>query len=291
MNILEYENYREKIERGEDDFPYLTYPCSIPVDFIQVPIHWHEEMEFIYIKKGSGMVSVDFSRYEVDAGTIVMILPGQLHAIEQLGDCAMEYENIIFHPDLVLSKTQDICNLEFLYPLFDGNLPIPVVYKRGMPLYEEVTACIDANDEIRKTFPKGYPLYLKSQLLMLFYYLTQQTGERKAGAKEKKSLEYLKVILKYVENHYMERITIAEAARETGLSESHFMKYFKGAMGMSFIEYLNDYRLVMAARLLRASDTSVLVIAEEVGYENLSYFNRVFKRKYHLTPSKYRKLV
>ncbi len=59
-------------------------------------------------------------------------------------------------------------------------------------------------------------------------------------------------------------------------------------MGMSFIEYLNDYRLMMAARLLLASDSSVLSISQEVGFENLSYFNRSFKKKYHITPSAYR---
>lgn len=51
MNILEYENYQEKIPHGNPLFPYITYPCSIPLDFSRVPLHWHDEMEIIYIKK------------------------------------------------------------------------------------------------------------------------------------------------------------------------------------------------------------------------------------------------
>ena len=60
MNILEYENYQEKKNHTTLDFPYNTYLCSIPLDFELVPPHWHDEMEIIYIKKGRGIVNVDF---------------------------------------------------------------------------------------------------------------------------------------------------------------------------------------------------------------------------------------
>ena len=66
------------------------------------------------------------------------------------------------------------------------------------------------------------------------------------------------------------------------------MKFFKQQMGTGFIEYLNDYRLTMAERLLKSSDASVLEIAEQSGFDNLSYFNRIFKRKYGISPGKWR---
>lgn len=289
MNILEYENYQEKVTHTDPDFLYLTYLCSIPLDFPQVPLHWHDEMEFIYIKKGSGIVTVDFKQHNVTAGTIVLIMPGQLHSIEQLADNSMEYENIIFHPNILISKTADSCNTEFLLPLISGKIIVPTLYTPTDAFYSEVASCIDANDEIRKTFPKGYQLYLKSQLFMLFYILIEKCSNTVVEANNGKSLEKLKHILKYIENNYMHKITIADAATEVGLSQSHFMKYFKNTMGTSFIDYLNEYRLTMASRLLLSSDSSILAISEEVGYDNLSYFNRTFKRRYGTTPSAYRK--
>lgn len=289
MNILEYENYQEKVTHSDPDFPYLTYPCSIPLDFPHVPLHWHDEMEFIYIKKGSGIVTVDFNQYIVDAGTIVLIIPGQLHSIEQLAGCSMEYENIIFHPNILISKTADSCNTDFLLPLMNGKIVIPTLYKPADTFYTEVAACIDANDEIRKTFPKGYQLFLKGQLFMLFYILIEKCSNTVSEQKDSKSLEKLKLILKYIENNYMHKITIADIATEVGLSQSHFMKYFKNTMGTSFIDYLNEYRLTMASRLLLSSESSILAVSEEVGYDNLSYFNRTFKRRYGMTPSAYRK--
>ena len=67
------------------------------------------------------------------------------------------------------------------------------------------------------------------------------------------------------------------------------MKYFKNTMGTSFIDYLNEYRLTMASRLLLSSESSILDIAAEVGFDNLSYFNRIFKKRFEMTPSAYRK--
>ena len=66
------------------------------------------------------------------------------------------------------------------------------------------------------------------------------------------------------------------------------MKFFKSHMGAGFIEYLNDYRLTMSERLLRSSDDPVTEVAEKCGFDNLSYFNRIFKRKYGQSPGRWR---
>lgn len=289
MNILCYENYQEKIPHGDPLFPYITYPCSIPLDFSHVPLHWHDEMEIIYIKKGIGSITVDFSQYMVTAGTIALILPGQLHSIGQYGQESMEYENIIFHPNILISKKTDTCSSNYLCPLFSGSTGIPLLFAPGSPCYDEIAACIDANDEICGTNPPGYQLFIKSQLFRLFYLLYNRLCPAEPSRSRPKALEKMKLILKYVENHYMNKITIADAAEASGVSPSHFMRYFKNTMGTSFIDYLNEYRLTMASRLLVSSDSSILAIASEVGFENLSYFNRTFKKRFALTPSAYRK--
>ncbi len=290
MNILEYQYYHEIFSHEDPNFPYNTYPCSIPLDFLQVPLHWHDEIEFIYIKKGSGIVTVNFEEYEVNAGSIILIIPGQLHSIRQLDNCTMEYENIIFHPDILISKTVDSCNTDFLLPLLSGKIEVPTIYKPETAFYDKIVSCIDANDKIRETFPQGYPLFLKGQLFILFYFLIEKCSITAAQEqKNKREYKHLKLILKYIENNYMYKITIADIAQKVQFSQSHFMKYFKKNMGTSFVDYLNDYRLTMAARLLRSSEASVLAISQEVGFENLSHFNRMFKKKYNMTPSAYRK--
>ena len=86
----------------------------------------------------------------------------------------------------------------------------------------------------------------------------------------------------------MSSISIDEISAVSGFSTSHFMRFFKSAMGTSFTSYLSSYRLSMAARLLMLTNDSILDIALSCGYENLSYFNRLFRRKFGVTPGQYR---
>lgn len=85
-----------------------------------------------------------------------------------------------------------------------------------------------------------------------------------------------------------QKTVLSRLRQSAGFSSSHFMKFFKLYMGKPFIAYLNEYRLIRAAHLLCASDDDILAISLECGFENVSYFNRLFLREYHMTPSKFR---
>lgn len=289
MNILEYENYQEKKSHGSESFPYITYPCSIPLDFECVPAHWHDEMEIIYIKKGEGLITVDLVEYPVRCGSILFIIPGQVHSIEQYEDSSMEYINIIFKLDMLIAKKTDICNSHYFLPLLDGTLHFPTHFAPVDAYYNEIAGCINAADKVCQTNTAAYQLVIKGQLFLLFHILFSNCTQKKPPRKDQKSLEKMKLIIKYIENNYMDKITIEDIAEELNLSQSHFMKFFKQTMGTTFTDYLNDYRLTMASRLLISSESSILDIAAEVGFDNLSYFNRMFKRRFDTTPREYRK--
>ena len=74
-------------------------------------------MEIIAIKKGEGIVSVNLVQYQVKAGDFIIVLPGCLHSISALGYALMEYENILFKPEMLKSRNTDSCNLDCLNPL------------------------------------------------------------------------------------------------------------------------------------------------------------------------------
>ena len=290
MNIIQYENYQEKKEHGQSEFPYITYPCSIPLDFSRVPLHWHDEMEIVYIKKGRGIVSIDFTVYHVKAGDILVIVPGQLHTIEQEESLSMEYENIIFQLGMFTARQGDAGMEEFFAPMLKRTLFVPSYLHPGCDGYEEAAACLDRADALCDKRPKAYQLGVKGQLFQLFFLLfSRSTGDSSTPARHDKSLEKTKLILKYIETHYMEKISIKELAEACGFSQSHFMKFFKSAVGEPFTSYLNSYRLTMASRLLLSSSSSILDIAQETGFDNLSYFNRSFKNAFGMTPREFRR--
>lgn len=292
MNIIEYENYHERENTADNHFPYLTYPCSIPLDFAEVPLHWHYEMEIIYIKKGTGIVSVNQQDYIVCPGDLIFVCPGQLHAIRQWRQESMEYENIIFDLRLLGSLQTDLTLQKFILPLMLRKCIIQTHLTADAFPYSQISSCIDQIDEIRRTFPDGYELFIHGKLMelfFLFYHLEMVSVSANVSPTRQKTLEKMRKILKYIEEHYNEPLSIAMMANASGFSESHFMKFFKQVFGTSFTSYLNTYRLTMAARMLLSSEDSILEIAVESGFENLSYFNRMFKRKYHMTPKQYRR--
>ena len=160
---------------------------------------------------------------------------------------------------------------------------------RDSSWYQPASECIREIDLLCATRPEGYQLAVKGNLFLFFFLLISNRQKKEtASALQTKSLEKMKTILKYVEEHYAEHIAIDDMALLTYYSKSHFMKFFKAHMGVGFIEYLNDYRLTMSELLLRSSDDPVIEIAQKCGFDNLSYFNRIFKRKYGQSPGRWR---
>ena len=281
------QGYHEIKEHGKREFPFNIYPCSIPVDFTHVALHWHEEMEIIAVKKGNGRITVDTVSYPVSEGDILAVFPGQLHAISCGSGERMEYENIIFRISMLMGDNGDGCTVHFLSPLQEGQAKKPVLIQKGQPDYEVFGNVIRELDKFSQQRGNGYQLAVKGQLFLFLYYAYGRGilfAEKKPGhAREK-----IKGILDYIREHFGEEITIKQAAELCFYSESHFMKYFKQYAGMPFIQYLNDYRLTRAGEFLQNTEESVTQIALKCGFENLSYFNRLFRRKFGVTPGQYR---
>ncbi len=287
LNINDYQSIHERKSHFDYNIPYNTYPCTIPLDFNSVPLHWHEEAEFIYIKKGRGTILADGKEYEVEANDIAFILPGIVHGIFQLEQETMEYENIIFDSKMFASTLDGFYD-SFLLPFFECAVSLPTIFKSGVTGYESIKRYLDSNDNISMHREGAWGLAIKGNMYLLLFNLVT-LYEDKIDAFAKKKTDRLKPVIKYVELHYSEPTSIEAMAKLLGFSESHFMRYFKEAFGVSFVTYLNDYRLSMATRLLLSTEESVLTISQQVGFENLSHFNRQFKRKYNVTPSQYRK--
>ena len=95
--------------------------------------------------------------------------------------------------------------------------------------------------------------------------------------------------LRYIERHYQNKITLEETAAAVMLSPTYFSRLFKEKMGQSFCSYINQLRVELAQQLLLNSQVSLAEIAGLVGFEDQSYFSRIFKQKMSVTPRYFRK--
>ena len=292
MNIEEYQGFHETEKHTDADFPYNTFPCTIPQDFPSVPLHWHDTAEIIVVKKGAGIVYLDMTPLYCREGDFVLVLPGHLHSIfpqKKDGEpLRMEYENIIFETSLLLARQPEMTSTMIDAFLKGDYSPEALHFTSKERWHDNARLIIEETDLLCGQKPEGYQIAVRGNLLRLFYLIVSRTI-RTPGRRSRSSLDKMKTIVKYVEEHYAEPISVGAAAAISGYSESHFMKFFRENMGTSFISWLDKYRLSMAARMLVLTDNSILQISTQAGFSNLSYFNRSFKARYGMTPRQYRK--
>lgn len=280
--------YYETKKHSDTMFAYNVYPCTIPKDFPFVPLHWQDSMEIIYVKRGSGRVQVDQEKFQAQQGDIFIVPPGRLHGIQSLPRESMEYENIIF--DIAfLGGGIDICSQKYLQPMASGRIRLPVRVGKGDAMYGQLSACLDAADGLCSAKPAGYELGVKGRMLLLFSMLFQCGADCGNWERDVQNSDRLKQVLSKIERDYDKKITVRDGAEICGYSESHFMRWFREATGRSFAGYLIEYRLGRAAYALRNSGDTVLDIAQRTGFENLSNFNRLFRKRFEMTPVAFRR--
>ena len=277
---------RETKHHGAVRFAFNLYPCTIPGDFPQVALHWHQSMELVFVKRGAGLVQVGAVSYPAHGGDIFIFAPGTLHGLRQTQGQRMEYENIIFELEL-LGGAEDLCAEKYLLPLQSGRLPLPVRLTSNDLCYLQAAACLRELEDANRAKLPGYELQVKGALLRFLALLLAQ-GKPLPPA-ETADTRRLKTVLQWLSAHYAEPLRVADAAGVCSCSASHFMRWFRQMTGQSFVAFLNEYRLNAAAEALQTTDETVLTIASRCGFENLSYFNRAFKAHFGMTPREYRK--
>ena len=290
MNILEYENYQEKKDHTTLDFPYNTYLCSIPLDFELVPPHWHDEMEIINVFDGELNINIDLKTYTVHAGELAIIKPGELHSFSQSKDQKCQFLSLIFSTRLLENTLGDSTALRYLTPLFENEISCPSIITPDMEGYSQIMQDIDQSFDIYDHKEPFYELALKAKLFDFFYLLLKNCCcvDHAPDPVRKATSRNIKIIIDYISENYANTISISELANLLNFSEHYFMRYFKNNMGVTCIEFINDYRLNQAVKLLTEQDKSISEIAIEVGVSNISYFNRIFKKKFGVTPKDYR---
>ncbi|MCY9698113.1 helix-turn-helix domain-containing protein [Paenibacillus alginolyticus] len=109
-----------------------------------------------------------------------------------------------------------------------------------------------------------------------------------ANRKKKFVTSPVELVVRYVEEHYAESITLNMMAEIVYLSPSYLSSLFKSKQGQSFIDFLTEKRIEKAKTMLRYSDEKIQVISDSTGFTNIRHFNRVFKALTNRTPTEFR---
>lgn len=267
---------------------FIRYCTVFPERGHSYPMHLHEDIEIVIAREGCCRYLIDFKEYIVKAGDVLVIAPSSLHAFEQYENEIYRADTFVYNLSMLNNDTNDYCSKEFFAPLIAGTKiigPHITPYTKG---YGKIKENLDNTIACTNSYEPCSELMLKS-ILFEFYYLCAVNRLMTPHDKSEFSGNYIGDVITYIRNNYNAHITLDMLADSAGISACHLAKLFKRATGMTCIEYLVDYRLTKAYDLILDTDDSILNISINNGFNNISYFNRAFKKKYACTPSELRK--
>ena len=280
---------RELKEHGKKSFHFAIYQGRIPEWLSGYPLHWHREFEIIFLTYGTGYITVQGEKFLCQKDDIILIPPEQVHSIARKDEDFMAYHNILFDFSFLEENPESFCSRAFFQNFSENSKLKEIHVEKGSELNQKLLPLLKNLADIPHDCYEENALLIKARLFEVMHHLKNQVGAPNETPSSYEKRIRLKKVLSFIQENFSRNIAVEEAAKLTNLSPSRFMKMFKEQTGMAFIQYLNDYRLELSAEELLQSTKSVTQIAFENGFENLSYFISLFRRKFALSPSEYRK--
>lgn len=258
----------------------IFLPCS--------PIIITAFMKFFYLWSGSCRFLLKDTVYQMEAGDLVFIAPGELHhslySAGEVCEIVMIYfkEEYLHLSDRSADSLTSISGQGLQLHSFMGS--VPTVYQEY--LHSLLTRMLTENSRFDQYSEHFERCYLEELLLMLMRHSVM--NEKEPDLLNSRDADIL-LATKYIYNNFRKPLTLEEVSSVASLSPTYFSKKFKLITGMGFKEYLNYVRLKHAQTALLTSDSSITDIALEYGFNDSNYFKDLFKKVYGKSPREYRK--
>lgn len=234
---------------------------------INFPQHLHSYVEVIYILEGSLKVGINERSRLLEKGELAVSFPNDIHSYST--PASSKAMIAIFTPEIINGFFGSKQELTLENPYFTSDEKVHELFEL---LFEEFKGL---NNEF----------VVKGLLYTIFGKL-----ETQFAFKNKKYVydNTIQLILKYIEGHFTQKLTLDRLAKELGFSKFYISRLFKSKIGYQFNEYINNLRVNLAQSLLTETDLSILNVAYECGFDSQRSFNRAFFSLLSQTPSEFR---
>ncbi|MBQ8525301.1 MAG: helix-turn-helix domain-containing protein [Clostridia bacterium] len=247
-------------------------------------IHFHTELEFLYMRRGCMKCCTDDAEYYIREGDVAFINSKVPHFTEVMEDGT--YDTLLQFRD-----PSGVTGAMHYLSKFLRNSDIPCyVFDKDDPDTAELKKYIDEMVREDKERKNGYSYYITANMHMITALLHRRDflpEESKLLAH--KAIEKIMPVVEYIDENYSEHITLKELSRVMNLNEYYFCRMFKKATGATVTDYLNFVRVSKAEKMLK-SGMSISEVSYNVGFSSLSYFNRIFKKYKFCSPSSYKQI-
>ena len=294
VNIVTDETLREMKQHGTERFPFQYYQEHFNWNRLEtVEWHWHSGLEFVEILQGAIECHIGEEIIELREGDTFFINSGVIHKYQASKVCREKqcmFSDILFLPEIIAPNFSLICE-KYVRPIVLYGKPFLVM--RQTQAWEEpvqnlyhhiVNVCLDEEDLTELRIQAG----VSELWTRLFHYLYREESEQQEN-KNILAQARLRKMMQFIWDHFHEKITLDDIAASANISKSAALRCFRSGMQTSPVGYLNNFRLNRAKELLLTSHSTVSEIAVSVGFDNVGYFDRVFRRTFGLTPKQFAK--
>lgn len=247
--------------------------------------HFHGNYEIYCLLEGERYYFIKDGTYFVSKGDIVLIPPYQLH--KTLDADSPQHERLLLY-------FEKECFSAIAGPMEDLLLtPFYSQYKVLHFSEENRTIVLNLAGRIVSEMhnkPVGFELQMKVLLMELLIFCTRNLSVKDSiSTKSMPIYKGISEIVQYMNINYNKSLTLPMVSGEFFISPYYLSRKFKQTTGFTFVEYLNNVRVIEAQNLLRTTDWTVIRIAQETGFGNISHFGRVFKEISGVTPMAFRR--
>ncbi len=250
--------------------------------------HWHTAIELIMPITNYYTIVIGKTTYQLSEGEILVIPPGELH--ELIAPLEGVRRILLFDFSLI-SNLRGFSNISSVLnqPRLINETNAPEILPQLQTLFDEITTEYTSKNNLREA--AIYALIIQMFVLLGRKYMsTENLFPDVKVNKQKEYIEKFNLIFEYINNNYMEDISLDMIADVAGFSKFHFSRLFKQFTDMSFYDYLNQRRVKEAEKLLLNPNLSITEIALRSGFSSISTFNRVFKSFKECTPTEFKNL-
>lgn len=290
-NIILNDDLEDISILNQYSFPFEVSFCEIrKLSKGYVKLHWHDEIQISVVTKGSVEFIVGEKSYILQNGQAIFINTQRIHMAKSVGDNDCIYHSIMFDPKLLKMFPGSIIEQKYIDPVITADNLNSIELYGDNKWEQEALEYISDIINVDVLQQKGYEIKIYIDLLNFWLLLVLNDKDIFDQKTEPKPIneQRIKDVLSFIHDNYSNKITLQDIADAVFVSKGECCRFFKKSLKMSPYDYLINYRINESMKLLKNTALSILDISENVGFNNVSHYIQIFKKKTGQTPHEYR---
>ena len=280
---MKFSELNENKQRGRPDFPIQLYKVAEQSPNYVMPLHHHKELEIVRVRKGTLHLYLHNVRHELTRGDVAFI---SCHGLHRADPVSCEYDCAVCDLSLLTKRGSDRCS-SYIYPIATGELAIeefPLLTPKLEEHLDRLFEALNAEKEYHELVVSGALFSLFATLYEEKRISPVQNG--KGGIPQERTVAAL---VHWIDHHYAERFSLDDLSAEAGVTPNYLCKIFKDYTGKTPMEYANAVRVEHVCHELRWGQKNVTEAALSCGFNDISYFCKVFKKQKGMSAKAYLK--